>query len=71
MEFCGGGESQCPPPPSLYTTLCTICVFVLYIQTTSQRLESHPLFNQMTEEEQNEMMDGIEKHLMTSIYNKY
>ena len=43
---------------------------IIVLQSTSRRLKSHPLFDQMSEEEQEETMDGIEKHLMTSIYNK-
>ena len=46
--------------------------FVVYfMQSTAERLTTHPLFSTMNEEQQEETMDGIEKHLMTSIYNKY
>ena len=34
----------------------------------AERLQTHPLFRNMTEEQQEDMMDGIEKHLMTNVY---
>lgn len=42
----------------------------MYIpQSMAERLQTHPLFRTMSEEQQEDMMDGIEKHLMTSIYD--
>ncbi|XP_064395551.1 rab5 GDP/GTP exchange factor-like [Halichondria panicea] len=35
----------------------------------AERLQTHTLFRNMTEEQQGEMLDGIEKHLMTNIYH--
>ena len=40
-------------------------------QGMSDHLKTHPLFRQMTEEQEEDMMDGIEKHLMTNIYTKW
>ena len=37
----------------------------------ADHLKTHPLFRNMTEEQGEDMMDGIEKHLMTNIYTKY
>ena len=37
-------------------------------QSMSERLTSHPLFRDMAEEQEEDMMDGIEKHLMTNIF---
>ena len=39
------------------------------LQSMSERLTTHVLFRDMAEEQQEDMMDGIEKHLMTSIYS--
>ena len=36
----------------------------------ADHLKTHPLFRNMTEEQEEDMMDGIEKHLMTNIYTK-
>jgi hypothetical protein len=40
-----------------------------FYRSTTERLTTHPLFNNMTESEHDETMDGVEKHLMTLIYN--
>ncbi len=40
------------------------------MQDMAERLQTHTLFRNMTEEEQGEMLDGIEKHLMTNIYDE-
>ena len=40
----------------------------LFRQSMSERLTSHPLFRDMAEEQEEDMMDGIEKHLMTNIF---
>ena len=34
----------------------------------ADRLQTHPHFRNMSEEQQEDMMDGIEKHLMTNVY---
>lgn len=34
----------------------------------AERLQTHPSFRNMSEEQQEDMMDGIEKHLMTNVY---
>ncbi|XP_019850987.1 PREDICTED: rab5 GDP/GTP exchange factor-like [Amphimedon queenslandica] len=39
-----------------------------FYRSTSERLVTHPLFKTMSDLEQEETMDGIEKHLTTSIY---
>ena len=44
---------------------------VLSYQSMSDHLKTHPLFRHMTEEQEEDMMDGIEKHLMTNIYTKW
>lgn len=36
--------------------------------STAERLKTHPLFRTMSEEQQEDMVDGIERHLMTNIY---
>ena len=41
----------------------------LSCQSMSERLTTHVLFRDMGEEQQEDMMDGIEKHLMTRIYS--
>lgn len=39
------------------------------VQSMSERLTNHTLFRDVGEEQQEDMMDGIEKHLMTSIFS--
>lgn len=41
-----------------------------FYTSMGERLQTHPLFRSMNEEQQEDMMDGIEKHLTTSIYQK-
>ncbi|KAL5484561.1 hypothetical protein EMCRGX_G021085 [Ephydatia muelleri] len=38
--------------------------------STAERLKTHSLFRTMSEEQQEDMMDGIERHLMTNIYSQ-
>ena len=45
--------------------------FLSFVQSMADHLKTHPLFRNMTEEQGEDMMDGIEKHLMTNIYTKY
>ncbi len=47
-----------------------MCPVSLFTQEMAERLQTHTLFRNMTEEQQEEMLDGIEKHLMTNIYNE-
>ena len=63
-------SSSLSPSLSLPPTLLIITLPLLPSspQSMSQRLTTHTLFRDMGEEQQEDMMDGIEKHLMTSIY---
>ena len=68
QEFYTVRHSLLPPPPS-HTHRFSIGLTSSPTQSMSDRLTSHTLFRDMAEEQQEDMMDGIEKHLMTNIYH--
>ena len=57
----------------LVVVLCTyrcVIVFVgVVLQGMGERLQSHQLFKSMNEDQQEDLMDCIEKHIMTDLYS--